>query len=315
MTTPDHPHVSAARAVLTALGFTGQQTNESAALTLLALAALTPDKAWSEASAPLIGVTPIMDWIGASYGRHYKPNTRETIRKGVLKHFVERGLALYNPDDPARSVNSPNAAYQLSDHALELLRHHGGEAWGAALDHYLASFMGAAASAAQLRAAHRIPLLTPDGEQITLSPGPHSELIRDIAESFKAHFAADARLIYVGDTGDKWAYSDAASFTALGITLDRHGKMPDVVLWWEARGWLLLVEAVTSHGPVDPLRRAELERLFRNDKAGLVHITALPDRKQLASYIAQLAWETEIWLAAEPDHLIHLNGDRFLGPH
>jgi hypothetical protein len=315
MTTPDHPHITQASAILSQLGFAGTQTNELAALTLLSLLDLSADKRWNESSSPLLGVTPIMNWIAAQYGKSYAPNTRESVRKNVLHHFVERGLTLYNPDKPDRPVNSPKAAYQISPYALALLRTYETPAWDDALDHYLATFMATAQQQAQTRADQRISLTRPDGTPITLSPGDHSALIRDIAESFRAHFAPRSHLLYVGDTGDKWAIRDDASFALLGITLDAYGKMPDVILWCEERGWLLLIEAVTSHGPIDPTRRAALERLFKSDLVGLVHVTAFPNRKLLSSYIAKLAWESEIWLADEPEHLIHLNGDRFLGPH
>jgi len=39
--------------------------------------------------------------------------------------------------------------------------------------------------------------------------------------------------------------------------------MPDVIVYHSAKDWLLLVEAVTSHGPVDAKRRSELMHLFR----------------------------------------------------
>lgn len=235
MTTPTHPHVRDAQSLLTLLGFSGAQANELAALTLLARIDLTPDKQWSDATARLIGVTPMMDWIRTSYGRQLVPNTRETVRKAVMHHLVERGVALYNPDDPTRPVNSPKAAYQIADHALALLRAYASDGWNAAQAHYTATYMQAVAAQAQAREAARLPMTTPDGRAITLSPGPHSALIRDVVELFAPRFTPGARLLYLGDTGDKWAHHDADAFGALGLTLDPHGKMPDVVLWWEAR--------------------------------------------------------------------------------
>ena len=314
MTPLTHPHVRDAQSLLALMGFSGAQTNELAALTLLALIDLTPDKPWTDATARLIGVTPIMDWIRANYSRQLAPNTRETVRKAVMHHLVEGGVALHNPDDPTRPVNSPKTAYKIADHALALLRAYAGDGWDAALARYEATYMQAAKAHAQTRYAARLPMTTPDGRAITLSPGSHSTLIRDVVELFAPRFTPNARLLYLGDTGDRWAHHDADAFDALGLTLDPHGKMPDVVLWYEARSWLILVEAVTSHGPIDAKRHAELTRLFTTPHAGLVHVTALPDRPALASLIASLAWETEVWLAAEPEHLIHLNGDRFLGP-
>jgi hypothetical protein len=153
------------------------------------------------------------------------------------------------------------------------------------------------------------------GKTITLSPGEHSELIRDIIEEFGPRFVSGGMLIYAGDTGDKWGYFNAPLLAELGVSVDSHGKMPDVVLYCQERNWLLLVEAVTSHGPVDGKRHAELSQLFADSKAGLVYVTALPNRSLMGRYIGEIAWETEVWVADAPSHLIHFNGERFLGPY
>lgn len=91
--------------------------------------------------------------------------------------------------------------------------------------------------------------------------------------------------------------------------------MPDVVLYYPERNWLLLVESVTSHGPVDANRHEELARLFSTATPGLVYVTAFPNRLNMARYLSEIAWETEVWVADAPSHLIHFNGVRFLGPY
>jgi adenine-specific DNA-methyltransferase len=101
----------------------------------------------------------------------------------------------------------------------------------------------------------------------------------------------------------------------MGIELDPHGKMPDIVVYYEQQDWLVLVEAVTSHGPVNLKRRNELKQLFQSAAQGLVFVTAFPGRKEMTRYLAEICWETEVWIANQLDHLIHFNGERFLGPH
>lgn len=154
-----------------------------------------------------------------------------------------------------------------------------------------------------------------DGRKITLSPGEHSELIRVIVEEFAPRFAPGSLLIYAGDTGEKWGYFDAPLLDDLGVNVDSHGKMPDVVFHYADRDWLLLVEAVTSHGPVDGKRHAELAHLFAEAKAGLVYVTAFPSRAVMTRYLGDIAWETEVWVAEAPSHMIHFDGERFLGPY
>ena len=145
--------------------------------------------------------------------------------------------------------------------------------------------------------------------------GKHSELIRDIIEEFGPRFAPGAEVLYIGDTGTKLGHFEESTFQSLGLTFDSHGKFPDVVLYFRKENWLLLMEAVTSHGPVDAKRHAELAELFSESTASLVYVTAFPDRSTLSRYLGAISWETEVWVASTPTHLIHFNGERFLGPY
>ena len=74
------------------------------------------------------------------------------------------------------------------------------------------------------------------------------------------------------------------------------------------------MEAASSHGPISPKRIIELELMFRKCAAGLVYVSAFPDYREFKRHINDIAWETEVWLADIPDHMIHFNGDRFIGP-
>jgi hypothetical protein len=308
-------HIDEALQILADIGLPRAQRNERSALTLLALTDMQPDRTWATAAAPLMGITPIMDWIRDHYRKTYAPNTRETIRRQTMHQFVQANLAHYNPDNPLRPVNSPRAVYQVSPDALRLLRLYGTAAWDTALPRYLEQWKTLADRYSREREMNRVPVVITKGKSIHLSPGEHSELIRDIIEEFAPRFAPGSVLVYAGDTGEKMGYFDVERLRGLGVTIDSHGKMPDVVLHYTERNWLLLVESVTSHGPVDAKRHEELMRLFSGSNAGLVYVTAFPSRPIMARYLAEIAWETEVWVADAPTHLIHFNGVRFLGPH
>lgn len=308
-------YIEAARQIIIALGLPRAQQNERSAVSLLALLNLKPGKTWAGAENPLMGITPIMDWAREHYGKEYAPNTRETFRRQTMHQFCDAGIALYNPDKPNRPVNSPKAVYQIEPAALALLRTFDTPAWHDSLTAYLAERETLVARYAKEREQNRIPVEIAPGKEITLSPGEHSELIRAIIEDFAPRFAPGSVLICAGDTGDKWGYFDAPLLASLGVDVDSHGKMPDVVLHFTAKNWLLLVESVTSHGPVDGKRHAELAKLFVGSTAGLVYVTAFPNRAIMARYLGEIAWETEVWVAESPSHLIHFNGARFLGPH
>lgn len=307
--------IAAASQILKALGLPPEQYNERSSICLLALLDLKPGGRWSTASAPLMGITPIMDWARIHCGKEWAPNTRETIRRRTMHQFVDAGLALYNPDEPARPVNSPRAVYQIEPSALKLLQSFGTLEWDANLRDYLSVRETLVAMYAAERNQNKVPVKILDGMKIELSPGEHSELIKAIVEDFAARFVPGAKLIYVGDTGDKVGYFDAAALRELGVTVDKHGKFPDVIIYYPERDWLLLIESVTSHGPVDPKRHGELSSLFAMSRSGLVYVTAFPSRRVMSKYIGEIAWETEVWVADAPTHLIHFNGSRFLGPY
>ena len=306
--------INEALVILQALGMPVGQQNERSALTLLALVDLKPSGAWANPSRPLIGITPIMQFCREHYGRDYAPNTRETFRRFTMHQFVEAGLAVANPDELGRPVNSPAYCYQITQEVVAVVQTFGTDNWEGALANYLEGYETLAARWAQLREMQMIPVQVAEGAEIVLTPGSHSELIGQIIMEFAPRFAPGAELIYVGDTGDKVGYFQAQLLADLGVTIDEHGKMPDVVLYLVREEWLFLVEAVTSHGPVNPKRHGELTGLFADAKPGLVYVTAFPDRGVMARYLSDISWETEVWCSDSPSHLIHFDGERFLGP-
>ncbi len=300
--------------ILVALGLPRAQLNERSALTLLALLDLGPNASWKDAGHPLRGITPIIDFISEKYGKKYAPNTRETVRRQTVHQFLDAGLIVANPDKPERPVNSPKTVYQIDESALELLRTYGTSEWDKNIGAYLASVETLKKRYAQERQMARIPI-TIAGETKTLSPGGQNILVEQVINEFAPRFTPGGSLLYVGDTDDKFAHFDKEGLAALGVEVDAHGKMPDVIVHYTERNWLVLIEAVTSHGPVNPKRKVELEALFKGSRAGLVLVTAFLSRKAMVEYCCEISWETEVWLAESPSHLIHFNGERFLGPY
>lgn len=310
--------------IIRALGLPREQQNERSALTLLALLDLTPGGIWPELRRPMLVISPrqsqpeirsVMGFCAEHYGREYAPNSRETFRRYTLHQFVAAGIALYNPDRPDRPTNSAQTCYQISPEVFTLAQTFGTADWELRLADYLQQRETLAARYARPRDLAMIPVQGVTGLEINLTPGAHSELIRSVIAEFAPRFAPGAELIYVGDTGDKSAHFQEERLAELGVIVDPHGKMPDVVLYMESRNWLLLVEAVTSHGPVNAKRHEELAALFAAARPALVYVTAFPDRRLMARYLAEISWETEVWCADAPSHLIHFDGERFLGPY
>lgn len=308
--------IKEAIAVLTQLGLPREQLNDRTAICLLALLGMTPKTPWAKAVNPMLGIRAILDVARSEFERNYAENTRETVRDESIKPMVAAGLLLRNPDQPDRAVNSPKNCYQVTEPALALLRSVGSKKWPAASATYLSGSTTLAARYANERDLQRIPVKIKGGKTLRLSAGAHSTLIRDIVTAFAPRFVPGGELVYVGDTGAKWSHFDHPLLESLGVQVTHHGQMPDVVIYFREKNWLVLVEAVASSGPVDGRRHAELSNLFNGSSAGLVFVTAFPDRGTvLRKFLSVVAWETEVWCMSDPTHLIHFNGVRFLGPY
>lgn len=301
--------------ILKNLGLPKQQQNERSALTLLALLGLKPGTPWKNAKSVPLGITPIMDFISKHYGKKYAPNTRETIRRHTVHQFVQAEMVLENPDDPSRPPNSPKTVYKCTHQMVNVIRTYRSSKWEQSLKRYLATVAPLADKYARERKMKKIPLKLPSGETIALSAGGQNKLVKEIIEKFCPRFTPGGVPVYVGDARKKWAYFQEQLLTKLGVSIDAHGKIPDVIVYYKAKKWLVLIEAVTSHGPIDPKRRVELEKLFKASKVGLVFVTAFSDKRTMVKYLQDISWETEVWIAETSTHMIHFNGERFLGPY
>jgi len=301
--------------ILRDLGFGPRQSNDVAGYVLLAVLDLGPYDKWDTAREPLRGITPIIDFVARKYRLRYAPNTRETIRDEAVKYFVEEGLLIKNPDDPSRPTNSGKTVYQIEPTALRLCRSFKTDAWGSALQRYLATREEIKRELQRARELARIPVRLPSGGKITLSPGGQNPLIKTFIEEFCPRFVPGGVVLYAGDAENKFQHFDADYFRRIGVEIDAAAKMPDIVVHDTKRQWLVIGEAVTSAGVVDGKRRRELKELFAGFRSGLVFVSAFEDRAAMGRFLSQISWETEVWIAEDPDHVVHFDGERFLGPY
>lgn len=301
--------------ILAALNVPNEQQNERSALALLALLGMSPRKSWSDAADPMLGITEMMNIFRNEFGKRYAPNTRETVRRFTVHQFVQIGLLIANPDDPNRPVNSPANRYQVAPALLKLARTYGSPAWKASLAAFIATASALERLQPKERAMALVPVSLPSGKKVSLTAGGQNELVKQVIEEFCPRFTPGGTVVYLGDTGQKQRHVEAGYLEGLGLEIDEHGKMPDVVVHLRDKSWLVLIEAVTSHGPIGLKRHNELKALFGAARSGLVFVTAFLTRRAMTKYLSEIAWETEVWIAEAPSHIIHFNGARFLGPY
>ena len=306
--------IEQAQGILETIGLPTAQQNEISALTLLVLAQLSERSAWKDATNPMFRIHDILIEIKQKYGREYAENSRETVRRKVLHQFEQAGIVIRNADDPTRPTNSGLTNYMLSDAVLPVIRAYGTPKWKSRVKNFSDQQGRLLDVYRKAREQIKTPLKVADGKVYKLSPGRHNKLEVAIVEEFGPRFAPGAKLIYFGDTAKKTLILDEKVFSKLGIPISEHGKFPDVILYDTKKKWLFLIEAVTSHGPVSPKRHVELEKLFKKCKAGKIYVTAFLDFATYKKFANDIAWETEVWIAEMPSHMIHLNGDKFMGP-
>jgi len=302
-----------AKGILAAIGMPRAQANDRSAYVLLALADLQETSNWRNAAQPEMRIVDMMNFMQTNYGKEYKPNTRETIRKDTIHQFVDAAVAERNTDSASRPTNSPNYCYRLTCEMLKLIQSYSTNQWQAQLNAFISEKGLLIDRYKQQRDLVRIPVAV-NGQEFSFSAGEHNALQKAIVEDFAPRFASGAEVLYIGDTEKKDFVKNREVLAQLGIEITDHDKLPDIILYAESNRWLYFIEAVTSVGAISVKRMGEIEAMTTDCKSGKIYITAFPNRKTYKRFIDHLAWETEVWIADNPDHMIHLNGDKFIGP-
>lgn len=301
--------VEETREFLSNIGMPKAQQSDICCYVILAMAGLKPDMHWSEATNEWIRIHDIIRFANSFYGTTYAENSRETFRKQALHHFRTAALV----EDNGKATNSPNYRYRLTEETLEMIRKRNTIEWQPALKRFLSYHNSLMEMYASKKKMSMMPVKI-NGKEFNFSRGKHNELQKAIIEEFAPRFAPNSECLYVGDTIEKDLVKNVEKLTKLGFEITLHDKMPDVVLYREDKNWLYFVESVTSVGPMDPKRIFEITEMTKDVTAGKIFVTAFLDFKTYKKFSGDLAWETEVWIAEMPEHMIHLNGNKFLGP-
>lgn len=297
--------------LLTFMGMPRAQQSDICALTILSMAGIKPNSSWAKASSNWVRIHDIIAFANTHYRTTYAENSRETFRKQALHPFRIAAIL----EDNGMATNSPNYRYRLTKEFLIVVRSIDKQSFAdnVSLQKFIRKHKKLIEIYGSKKKMQKMPVQI-DGVNFELSPGKHNLLQKAIIEDFAPRFAPGAQCLYLGDTADKVLFKNDELLSELGFDITPYTKMPDVVLYRTDNNWIYFIEAVTSVGPMSPERIHELQQLTHNVQSSKIFITAFPDFNIYKRFSQKLAWETEVWLADSPDHMIHLNGDRFIGP-
>ena len=285
-----------------------KQRNEVCCYTLLALAGIKESDTWTHATNKWLRIHDVILFLKENYEVVYAENSREPIREGV-QHFRNAAFV----EDNGKATNSPNYRYRLTDEMVRLLQAYETSSWKAELENFHVNHESLKALYASKKEVKKIPVKI-NHKDFEFSTGKHNQLQKAILEEFAPRFAPDAECLYVGDTAKKDLFKNTEKLQELGFDITLHDKMPDIVLYSAQKDWLYFIEAVASGGPISAARVLEIEAMTEKVTAGRIYVTVFLDFKVYKKFSEEIAWETEVWLAEMPDHMIHLNGDKFIGP-
>lgn len=301
--------IDEAKSILKDLEVPDSQQSDICVYTFLSLLSVSEDTEWEESTNEWIRIHDVIQFIKDNYGVAYAENSRETIRKRAMHPFRDAAFI----EDNGKPTNSPNYRYRITDELLEVVVSYNTTNWDSALSSFKSNHETLIDIYSSKKRMRKMPVKI-NGQDLTFSPGAHNLLQKLIIEEFAPRFAPHSECLYVGDTTKKDLIKNTEKLQELGFEISLHDKMPDVVLYSEENDWIYFVEAVTSVGPMNQKRVNEINNMTEEVDSGKIFVTAFLDMKDFKKFSEEIAWETEIWVASFPDHMIHMNGDKFLGP-
>ena len=257
----------------------------------------------------------IIDYVNKHFEEQISKGSYDDIRRKDLKMLVVAGIVIASANKPAAARNDPTRGYSLSPEFIEIIKFFGQDGWLEEIEEFMDGRPTLAERLKAERNLELVPVKLPDGKTLHFSPGEHNLLQKAVIEVFLPRYGFGAEVLYVGDAANRYLVRNERKLDSLKFFKLEHGELPDIVAYSEEKNWLFLIEAVHSSGPISPLRLVELERLCRECTAELIFVTAFLSRETFRKFAPDIAWETEVWIADTPDHLVHFDGHKFLGPY
>lgn len=290
---------------------------EKMALSFLAVAGVVKDwkKAKSSEDNVHLKTREIIQIINKNFEENISSGSYDDIRRKDLKLLVLADLVVNSGVNKGSATNDPTRGYALHPDFKKLIFSYKTSDWEKNLKSFNKNRPILSEVLARKRNFDKIPVKLPSGKPLKLSLGEHNVLQKAIIEEFLPRFGSDCGVLYIGDTSNKIVHIEESELKKLNFFELSHDELPDIIAFSKKNNWLYLIEAVHSSGPMSETRVLELKKMLKKCKAELIFVTGFLTRTEFRKWMLDIAWETEVWIADNPDHLVHFNGHKFLGAY
>jgi hypothetical protein len=287
---------------------------ERMAICFLAVAGVT--KEWSKAKLDAnLKSRDIINIVNKNFEENISSGSYDDIRRKDLNLLVLADLILNTGVGKGSATNDPTRGYSLHPDFFVLIKRYNTTQWQKSLNAFNKNKPNLSEILARKRDIKKVPVKLPNGKLIELSVGDHNVLQKALIEEFLSRFGSSCEVLYIGDTSNKILHIDEKELKKLNFFELSHDELPDIIAYSKKNNWLYLIEAVYSSGPMSEIRVLGLKKLLKACKAKLIFVTGFLTRADFRKWMLDIAWETEVWVADNPDHLVHFNGHKFLRPN
>ncbi|MDM8558230.1 BsuBI/PstI family type II restriction endonuclease [Candidatus Parabeggiatoa sp. HSG14] len=294
-----------------------ERRRERMAMAFLAVAGVT--NSWKKAQGleekRTLKTRDIITFINEHFEENISSGSYDDIRRKDLRLLVLAGFIINSAEKKNAATNDPTRGYSLEAEFKNLIVCYKTNRWKTKLQKYIANKVSLKTQLARKRNIEKVPVTLPNGQLLELSAGQHNVLQKQIIEEFLPRFGKGCQILYLGDTSNKMLFIEGKILATLNFSRGPHDELPDIITYNAAKNWLYLIEAVHSSGTINEVRLLELKELTKNCPADVIYVTTFLNKKEFKKWIVEIAWETEVWIADNPDHLIHFDGHKFLGPY
>ncbi len=309
-----------AKTILDSIGMPSHLVNPRSVMTLAALAEMYGDKKWRNASEDYHGTHHIVTFINEHYPNKagldktpYAENSRETFRKYNIKPWISAGIL---EPKAGLATNDKDNSYRFTSYFASLIRTYGTEQWEEKLTEYKENHVTYAEYLKQTKNIERDYITEYGDIKISLKKSAHNKLQLNILQYLIPLVCKEKpELLYIGDATDRNLWQKDERLDELGIhVLSQSGNLPDIIVYDESQKRVIFIEAYHSTGPFTIDRVNAIKSLCAcAEGTEAAFITAFDSTAKMLKNYKDIAWDTDIWSADEPTHLVHKNGDKFIG--